>query len=663
MFYARCVPGAGVPILRGQTGGLSAPIRLSIVRAMQEVGVDRSSLTHPSRALGTTRRRLLAGIVGVWLLGAAGLLSGASPTAETVVVTHWANGWMMSEQLLPAFASEFNRAGHTTAAGKRIVVRPVVVNSGQISEALVDRIAHAAPFEEKLGAPTVVTPADEQWLAEVNQATGRTVFEPGQARPLAVTWVGIVTYRGMAECLGWPRQEVGFADVVELRSDPRGWARCPSAKAEWGRQPLLSFTDPSSSTTARSVLFALYGIAAGKPLGRLTPEDVAEPAVADYVRRFQRGVDHYVPDTLILNSKIALGPRYGHIFFAAESNLVQLYQGKVPVTVGADAKAQPLTQPMVFIYPKEGALEKNNPAAIVRADWVSGEHAEAAAAWVDFLREDARQRAFMADGFRPATGIPYVPPVGAQAGIDPSKPTTVFEVPRPETASAIVGAWEEVKKPGVATFVVDVSGSMAGDKISAARSGMVRAIDNTSQRNLVGLLTFGSGVKRRVPIAPLADNRFAIAEEIGRMEANGGGTHLYDAIREAIMMTDRAPGDPDSIRGVVVLTDGLSNGGTAGLEDLVTMVSRQEVPIRRFEEQGGGRSARDANGRAVPKPEVVGTGLAVQTRHPIHVFFVGVGKDADYEVGRIMAEATGAAFQGATEKDLAAVLEKFGKYF
>jgi hypothetical protein len=41
---------------------------------------------------------------------------------------------------------------------------------------------------------------------------------------------------------------------------------------------------------------------------------------------------------------------------------------------------------------------------------------------------------------------------------------------------------------------------------------------------------------------------------------------------------------------------------------------------------------------------------------------VGVG-DADLEVGRILAEATGSAYQGTAENDLAAVLEKFGKYF
>ncbi|MBI2910684.1 MAG: hypothetical protein HYY05_00970 [Chloroflexi bacterium] len=42
------------------------------------------------------------------------------------------------------------------------------------------------------------------------------------------------------------------------------------------------------------------------------------------------------------------------------------------------------------------------------------------------------------------------------------------------------------------------------------------------------------------------------------MEA-AGETALYDAILEGTKMVDEAPGDPDAIRGVVVLTDGKAN--------------------------------------------------------------------------------------------------------
>jgi hypothetical protein len=65
----------------------------------------------------------------------------------------------------------------------------------------------------------------------------------------------------------------------------------------------------------------------------------------------------------------------------------------------------------------------------------------------------------------------------------------------------------------------------------------------------------------------------------------------------------------------------------------------------------------------VPKADIVGSSLRLSTRRPVQVFFIGIGKDADMDVGRMLSEATGAEFQGATEKDLANVLEEFSKYF
>jgi hypothetical protein len=65
----------------------------------------------------------------------------------------------------------------------------------------------------------------------------------------------------------------------------------------------------------------------------------------------------------------------------------------------------------------------------------------------------------------------------------------------------------------------------------------------------------------------------------------------------------------------------------------------------------------------VPKRDVLGADLAIQTQHPIHIFYVGIGKDADLEVGRILAEATHSAYRATTAENLASVLEAFGKYF
>ena len=71
----------------------------------------------------------------------------------------------------------------------------------------------------------------------------------------------------------------------------------------------------------------------------------------------------------------------------------------------------------------------------------------------------------------------------------------------------------------------------------------------------------------------------------------------------------------------------------------------------------------DVAGREVKKEDVIGDKLAIVTQHPIQIFFIGIGDDADLDVGRMLAAATGAEFQGVTEQDLASLLEEFSKYF
>jgi hypothetical protein len=126
-------------------------------------------------------------------------------------------------------------------------------------------------------------------------------------------------------------------------------------------------------------------------------------------------------------------------------------------------------------------------------------------------------------------------------------------------------------------------------------------------------------------------------------------------------MTDSAPAAPDAIRGVVVLTDGKANEGQA-LDRIVHMISSQETDIRTCQGFEQDRPCMDTAGRGHNLEQLVGTNLALPTQHRVHVFFVGIG-DADMEIGRIIAEATGSAYLGATPENLAQVLEQFAKYF
>jgi Ca-activated chloride channel family protein len=607
---------------------------------------------------------------------------GIGESGETVTVVHWATGHLLrstcnpecqsptksegSLRLLPQMTKEFNDAGHRTASGKRIKVE-LYYGNGAIQKAeLTSRINQATAINSRLPDPTLVTPSASHWLVDVNRATGREVVDlrDTESRSLARSYVGIVTFREMAECLGWPNNEIGYAEIIALRDDPQGWSSYPCAKPEWGERPLLAFTDPTQSDTGRAVLLLLYAIAAGKAPEDLTEADLERPEVVEYVRHFQTLVDHYQVYSTSVNSKIYQGPRWGHFFLMPEDNLIHLYDGTEDCfELGVEVQCPKLARPVVMIYPKEGSLLRENCACLVQADWVTDEQREAAEEWVKYLRADAQQRSIMEAGFRPGTDLAVADPISSKYGLNPATPKKVLHAERiqPSVAAAIDRSWVDVKKPGIVTWVIDTSGSMSGEKLAQAKEGMIRALGSIAPTNQVGFVSFSNVVGERIPIRPLTANKFVIANEVERLRA-GGGTALYDAIAAAISLTDTAVGPPDAIRAVVVLTDGRANDGRMKLDGLIHMTSRNEVPIagcRGFQDD---EVCLDVTGRSVPMGEVIGSHVVYTTANPIQIFFIGIG-DADLQIGRVLSEASGAEFLGVTEKDLAQVLEEFSKYF
>src|SRR5205085_1784970 len=104
--------------------------------------------------------------------------------------------------------------------------------------------------------------------------------------------------------------------------------------------------------------------------------------------------------------------------------------------------------------------------------------------------------------------------------------------------------------------------------------------------------------------------------------------------------------------GVVVLTDGMRTSGSVRLSDVVQLETKDEQPVGQF-----------LGDEKENKTNLTGVQLAIQTKHPIHVFAVALGDDADFDVLRILSEATNSTFSRATDKNLQDILELYGKYF
>ena len=402
-------------------------------------------VTQPADAPGpktSGRHRYLSLVFLVWFAGIVGLL--AVPRTEPEVnVTHWANGHLIdSSDLLPKFASAFNKREVETRSGGAIRVKLFKANSGQITGELKERVSHGLAVDRGKPDPTIVTPAAEHWVNDVNSMVGQQVLDRENAETIATSYIGIVTSREMAQCLGWPQREIGFADIEALATDTLGWSRYACARPEWGREALIAFTYPSRSSTARSVLYALYAITAGKAPEQLTLADVTKAEVADRIKRFQSAIDCYVPDTLELNNKILSATPCAHFYFLAEDNLVQMYQGKVEPLSGGTAKN--LERDMVMIYAKEGSIVHNHSAFIVKAGFVSEDQAEAARRWIAFLREGNQQQALMQAGFRPSVAPNCVDPLGSPFSQCAVTPKALISPSRisPDVAAAILKAWD-----------------------------------------------------------------------------------------------------------------------------------------------------------------------------------------------------------------------------
>jgi Ca-activated chloride channel family protein len=192
----------------------------------------------------------------------------------------------------------------------------------------------------------------------------------------------------------------------------------------------------------------------------------------------------------------------------------------------------------------------------------------------------------------------------AQHGVDTSQPKTVLEVPSAEVTAGIRDLWKKVKRPVDLVVVMDTSGSMRGDKISAARSSLMEFIRLLNDRDQLHVMTFNDDVYQISSLSPVGEKRDGVLNRVSGI-IEGGGTSLYDAIQQAYQQLDEN-GDPDHIRAVVVLSDGIDSESQSTLSELLDEIGGSE--------EGG---------------------------NAIKIFTIAFGSDADTDVLQQIANVTG----------------------
>ena len=476
-------------------------------------------------------------------------------------------------------------AGAYLGTGPKVAGRCVQVNVvSKASGAAMSALARGWDASLDGPRPDVWTPASAGWVTLLQQRSARTDHPnlvPASVPHVAASPLVIAMPKPMAQALGWPSKQLGWADLLALAKDHAGWARY--GHPEWG--PFrLGKTNPNFSTSGLNATIAAYFAATGRSTD-LTERDVADPKVRGFVSGVEQSVVHYSDTTLTFLANLQraddAGAAMGYISAVTveEKSVWDYNQGNPsgdPATLGKHAKPK---VPLVAIYPKEGTLLSDHPWVVLSAPWVDDAKRQAAADFVRYLQSGKGQRAFTEHAFRDYKDAPG-PLITAANGLDPRQPSLVIKPPAPPVLDRVLSSWGQVRKRANVLLVIDVSGSMEEQvsgtdksKLELAKQAAVGSLAQFADDDRVGLWEFSSALDgdrdwlELVPMGSMREplggttRRNLLRQRIDGLQP-GGGTGLYDTAAQALAFV-RGHAAPGTINAVVLLTDGRNekNGG------------------------------------------------------------------------------------------------------
>jgi Ca-activated chloride channel family protein len=132
---------------------------------------------------------------------------------------------------------------------------------------------------------------------------------------------------------------------------------------------------------------------------------------------------------------------------------------------------------------------------------------------------------------------------------------------------AVKASGVQTRAPLAAVLVIDRSGSMAGDKIDAARAAAERFVRGLADGDLLSIVTYGSDVSVDLPLTALTSSTRQQALDIVRQIEEGGGTHIDGGLQAARAQLQQA-GLGGRVARVVLVSDGRPTEGDRSNETL-----------------------------------------------------------------------------------------------
>ncbi len=488
----------------------------------------------------------------------------------------------------------FNAAQIQTASGQTIVVDAIPLGSGESLDLIVNGTEQADIWSP---ASSLYLPqALDEWASK---NSGAVLLDPNKAQPLVLSPVVIAMWKPMAQALGWPDQQIGWRDLADLATSGKTWT--DYGHPEWGAFQ-FGHTHPDYSNSGLATIVALAYAGANKTSG-LTIADAQSAATADLIGSVEQSVIHYGSSTgFFASTMYDRGPGYLSAAVLYENLVIESY----------DRNLHPNTElPVVAIYPAEGSFWSDHPFAVLNTPAMTEEKRAAAEIFRTYLLDQPQQASALKYGFRPANlNIPLAAPIDSTHGVDPTQLQVALPVPELAVIQAIRQTWQAHKKQVDVAVVVDTSGSMRQEgRLREAKTALVDFLDAFADADHVGVTVFNSTASELSPLTPIGAKREQVRTQIEGLIANGD-TRLYSTVDEAYTALSAEPAG-QRIRALVVLTDGEDTASSITLDQLVANVQVSEE----------------------------GTS--------IKIFTIAYGADANFEILRRIAEATGGkSFKG-----------------
>jgi len=493
------------------------------------------------------------------------------------------------DALMQDIVARFNKSNFKTPSGLPMKINATKMDAGDMVEA-----ARAGKF-------TAVSPDSSLWLAQID--AGRDTPLVGESTRFAVTPVVVAMWSDVAQSLGYPQKPIGWQDLLtQVKNDPN-----------------FKWSHPSS-TTASGLLATLAEFYAGAGKTRnLTEDDLQNRATLDYVAALEKTVRYYGEgEQATIDQVLAKGRGYLDAFVVSE-RMVIYFNGKS-------------SQKLVAIYPAEGTLWQDHPLALLEQPGLTDAQRLTYRRFRDFLLSSEIQKLVLQSGYRPVDLNMRLDdpasPIAKANGVDPAQPQTTLQMPSAAILDKVQSSWYLSKRPANIYLVVDTSGSMADqDKLKQAQDALSTFLDQVQgDRDRVGLVPFATTVYGVMPPKEIGAQRATLKNQVGRLAANGR-TALLDAVSFAYDDLQQR-NERDRINALVVMTDGVENASSIGLNELTQKVKRGN-----------------------------------QSGVPVVIFCIGYGSDADFDVLNALANATGGFARRADPETIQKLYKTMSTYF